>query len=185
MNWLDVLLLVFLCASMIMSARKGFSREIIGLAAAFFGLVFGYWFYGTASTLFTPLGLSQRAANLAGFLTVFLGTVILGAMLGWLVNRFLRTIGLSFFDRLLGAVFGLARGVLIAMAVLTALLAFGPLIEAGTTPSAVLNSRIAPYVLEASRLFVSIAPMELKATFRKQYTQVKSAWRKDVPAQRD
>jgi membrane protein required for colicin V production len=190
MNWLDVVLIVILCASMLMSARKGFSREIIGLAAAFFGLVLGYWFYGTAGSLVAPyvsrfISTSERAANLIGFLLVFIGVMLLGAMAGWIVNRFLRTIGLSFFDRLLGAVFGLARGVLIAMALLTAFLAFGPLIGPGATPAAVVNSRIAPYVLEASRLFVSIAPMELKASFRKQYTQVKSAWRKDVPADRD
>jgi membrane protein required for colicin V production len=189
MNWLDIVLIAILCASMLMSARKGFSREIIGLAAAFFGLVLGYWFYGTAGSLVAPYVApymsSERADNLIGFLLVFIGVMLLGAMAGWIVNRFLRTIGLSFFDRLLGAVFGLARGVLIAMALLTAFLAFGPLIGPGATPAAVVNSRIAPYVLEASRLFVSIAPMELKASFRKQYTQVKSAWRKDVPEERD
>jgi membrane protein required for colicin V production len=185
MNWLDILLAVILAISTIMSARQGFSREIIGLAAAFFGLIFGYWFYGTAGSLATPYVSSERAANMIGFLLVFLGVWLLGSLFGWIVNRFLRTIGLSFFDRLLGAVFGLARGVLVAMALLTAFLAFGPLIETGTTPSAVLHSRIAPYVLEASRLFVSIAPMELKASFRKQYSQVMSAWRKTVPAERD
>jgi membrane protein required for colicin V production len=185
MNWLDMVLVVILCASMLMSARKGFSREVIGLAAAFFGLVFGYWFYGTAGSLFEPYVSSPRIANLIGFLLVFVAVMLLGGLVGWVVNRFLRTIGLSFFDRLLGAAFGLARGVLIAMALLTAFLAFGPLIEAGTTPSAVVNSQIAPYVLEASRLFVSIAPMELKASFRKQYGQVKSAWKKDLPEDRD
>lgn len=185
MNWLDILLIVVLCASMLMSARKGFSREVIGLAAALFGLVLGYWFYGTAGSLVTPYVSSERAANLIGFLLVFVGVMLLGGLVGWTVSRFLRTIGLSFFDRLLGAVFGLARGVLITMALLTALLAFGPLIQPGATPSAVVNSRIAPYVLEASRLFVSIAPMELKASFRKQYSQVMSTWRKDVPADRD
>ena len=45
------------------------------------------------------------------------------------MSRFLRTIGLSFFDRLLGAGFGLVRGLLIAIALLTAFMAFGPQVD--------------------------------------------------------
>jgi hypothetical protein len=37
-----------------------------------------------------------------------------------------------------------------------------------------LNSRIAPRLLDASHMFVAIAPMELKSSFLKQYAQVKS-----------
>lgn len=185
MNWLDIVLVIILGTSTVMSARKGFSREIIGLAATAFALVLGCWFYGTAGSFFLPYISSPRAADFIGFLVVFVGVMIVGALFGWIVSRFLRTIGLSFFDRLLGAAFGLLRGALIAMALLTAFLAFGPFIEPGTTPSGVLHSRIAPYVLEASRVFVSIAPMELKASFRKQYSQVKSAWKKDTPVSRD
>jgi len=174
MNWLDYLLLAILLVSVWMSARKGFSREIIGLAAALFALVLGMWFYGLAGSFLIPYVSSARVANLIGFLLVVLAVLVLGGMLGWIVSRFLRTIGLSFFDRLLGAGFGLVRGLLIAISLLTAYMAFGPEIDSRTVPSSVLNSRIAPYVLDASHLFVAAAPMELKASFLKQYTQVKS-----------
>jgi hypothetical protein len=46
-------------------------------------------------------------------------------------------------------------------------MAFGPRAESNTAPAAVVHSRIAPYILEASDMFVAIAPMELKASFRK------------------
>ena len=39
-----------------------------------------------------------------------------------------------------------------------------------------MNSRIAPYVVEASRMFAGVAPHELKEGFRRTYEQVKSAW---------
>jgi membrane protein required for colicin V production len=129
-------------------------------------------------------------ANLIGFLLVVFAVLLLGWMLGWIVNRFLRTIGLSFFDRLLGAAFGLVRGLLIAIALLTAYMAFGPQIDSktvsgGSTDKAVLHSRIAPYVLDASHLFVAIAPMELKSSFLKQYAQVKSLLVTNSPARND
>jgi membrane protein required for colicin V production len=174
-NWLDFVLIAVLMCSVLMSARKGFSREIIGLASALFALVLGMWFYGLAGSFLLPYVSSARVANLIGFLLVVFAVLICGGILGWIVNRFLRTIGLSFLDRLLGAAFGLVRGLLIAIALLTAFLAFGPEVDSKTVSSSVVHSRIAPWVLDASRTFVAVAPMELKSSFRKQYAQVKSA----------
>src|ERR1035438_7694905 len=109
MNWLDFGRLAIVLVSALMSARKGFSREIIGLAAALFALVLGMWFYGLAGSFLIPYVSSVRVANLIGFLLVVFAVLLLGGMLGWIVSRFLRTVGLSFFDRLLGAAFGLVQ----------------------------------------------------------------------------
>jgi membrane protein required for colicin V production len=186
-NWLDYLLLAILLASALMSARKGFSREIVGLASALCALVLGMWFYGLAGSFLIPYVKSARVANLIGFLLVVFAVMLVGGMLGWIVSRFLRTIGLSFFDRLLGAAFGLVRGLLIAIALLTAYMAFGPeiaskTVSSGSADKAVLNSRIAPYVLDASHVFIALAPMELKSSFQKQYAQVKSLLATNTPA---
>ena len=185
MNWLDYLLIAILLFSTLMSARKGFSREIIGLAAALVALVLGMWFYGLAGSFLLPWVSSARVANLIGFLLVVFAVLLCGGLLGWIVSRFLRTIGLSFLDRLLGAAFGLVRGLLIAMALLTAFLAFGPEVDSKTVSASVVNSRIAPWVLGASHAFVTIAPMELKSSFRRQYAQVKSAWENNAPARNE
>jgi membrane protein required for colicin V production len=174
-NWLDYVLIAVLLLSTLMSARKGFSREIISLAAAFMAFLLGMWFYGAAGSFLTPYVSSMRVANLLGFLIVVMTVLVVGGMVGWVVNRFLRTIGLSFFDRLLGAVFGLARGLLVTMALLTAYMAFGPYVESGNAPSAMLHSRIAPWVMEASHVVVAAAPMELKSGFQKQYSSIRTA----------
>jgi len=173
-NWLDVVLIVVLAFSTIQSLRKGFSREVVGLAASLAALVLAMWFYGMAGTFIAPYVGSARTANLLGFVLVIVAVLLVGSLIGWIVSRFLRTVGLSFFDRLLGAAFGFARGLLITIAVLTAVMAFGPRAENNPTPEAVVHSRIAPWVLEASRWFVAIAPMELKQSFRERYSQVKS-----------
>lgn len=185
MNWLDVVLISILGVSAILSARKGFSREVIGLAAALFALVLGMWFYGLAGSFLLPYVSSPRVANLIGFLLVVFAVLLLGGMIGWIVSRFLGAIGLSFFDRLLGAGFGLARGILISMALLTAFMAFGPQVDSGTASSAMVHSRIAPWVLDASHVLVAVAPMELKSSFRRQYAQVKSALGNSSAPRRD
>jgi membrane protein required for colicin V production len=184
-NWLDYALLAILLFSVIMSARKGFAREVIGLAAAFAALVLAMWFYGLAGSWLIPYVSSTRVANLLGFLLVVVVVLMCGWILGWIVSRFLRTVGLSFFDRLLGATFGLVRGLLIAMALLTAFLSFGPQVDSNTVSASMLHSRLAPYVLDASHVIVAVAPMELKSSFRKQYEQVKSKLEKSASARND
>jgi membrane protein required for colicin V production len=179
-NWLDIVFIVVLLFSTVRSLRKGFSREIVGLAASLFALVLAMWFYGLAGSFVAPYVSSVRVANLIGFVLVILAVLLFGALVGSIVSRFIRTIGLSFFDRLLGAGFGFLRGLLIVIALLTAYIAFGPHAEKDTTPDAVLHSRIAPYILEASRYFVAIAPMELKVSFRKQYSDIRSALTKET-----
>ena len=185
MNWLDYVLIAILLFSAVMSARKGFSREIIGLAAAFFALVLGMWFYGLAGSYVSPWVSSPRAANLIGFLLVAAAVLIAGALLAWIVNRFLRTIGLSFFDRLLGAAFGAMRGLLIAMTLLTAFMAFGPYVDSETASSSMVHSRIAPFVLHASHFVVAMAPMEMKSSFQKQYASIQSSLQRNATLQKN
>jgi hypothetical protein len=81
----------------------------------------------------------------------------------------------------LGAAFGLVRGLLITITLITACMAFGPQLNSATVSASVAHSRIAPYVLDASRMFVAIAPMELKANFHRQYAQVKSVLKSNTP----
>src|SRR5205085_10659300 len=52
---------------------------------------------------------------MAGFAIIFLIVILIGALLGWTLSRAIRAAGLGFVDRLLGAVFGMARGVLIVV----------------------------------------------------------------------
>jgi membrane protein required for colicin V production len=171
MNWLDYVLIAILAFSTIQSFRRGFAREIISLFAAIAGLVLGMWFYGTAGLLVSRWITSDRVAHWVGFLLVFLAVVLVGALIGAIVKKFLSAVGLSFFDRLLGAAFGLLRGAVIAITLLTAWIAFGPRGDSKSAPGAMVHSQIAPYLMKASELFVSIAPAELKNNFREVYDE--------------
>ncbi len=174
LNWLDYVLIALLGYSILRSFLRGFTREIIGLIAAVAALVLGMWFYGTAASFVRPWITSERGANFAGFLLVFFAVLLVGALIGSVVRRFVKAVGLSFFDRLLGAGFGLIRGSLIAVALLTAFMAFGPRADAKTAPNAVVHSQIAPYILKASSVFVDVAPEGLKRSFRQVYDEAQT-----------
>jgi membrane protein required for colicin V production len=182
MNWLDVVLGLVLVASVVAAFRRGLTREIIGLVSVVVGFVLGLWFYGWAGSFVEPHLKSPQAAHLAGFIMVFCGVLLVGALVGFVVGRFLRVTGLSFFDHILGAGFGVLRAALIAVVVVSGLMAFS---HSEAPPAAVENSRLAPYLLGAANVAADMAPHEFKEGFRKAYGQVKQAWanaQRHVPA---
>ena len=173
MNWLDIVLGVILLASIIGAFRRGLTRQIIGLVAGVAALVLGIWFYGTAGSYLMPYVSSRTMANAGGFAVVFCGVLLVGAMVSFVTGKFLAVTGLSILDHLLGAGFGLLRGLVFAVAIVMGAMAFA---HGDKAPDAIVNSRIAPYVVDAARLCADLAPHELKEGFRKTYNQVKIAW---------
>lgn len=173
MNWLDAVLLILLAGSAVSAFRNGFSRELVGFGAAIAGLVLGSWFYGTAGSYVLPYLSSRAVANFLGFAAIFIAMMLLGSLAGWVLNRLLRAVGLSLVDRLLGAGFGIVRGMLLAIVLVMAMMAFTP---GPAPPGAVVRSSLSPYVLDAAGLAASLAPYELKEGFRNNYRQVKTAW---------
>jgi membrane protein required for colicin V production len=173
MNWLDAVLGIILLASLIHGFRRGFSRQIIGLVSVVLALLLGCWFYGTPAHWFAPYLASPALAGFAGFAVVFCGIMLLGGLVSTVVHRFLKLTGLSFFDHVLGAGFGLLRGALVAIAIVMGTMAFA---RTGQPPRAIVESRLAPYVVDSARLFASLAPYDLKEGFRRTYAQVKAAW---------
>jgi membrane protein required for colicin V production len=177
MNWLDIVLAIILAVSVARSFRKGLSREVIGLVSVVLALVLGIRFYGIVAAYLLPHVSSPAAANFAGFFVVFCGVMLLGGLLSFTVGKFLRVTGLSIVDHALGAAFGLARGIVVAIALIVGMMAFS---SGDSPPPAVVDSRLAPDVVGAARFFASMAPPELKEGFRKSYAEVEEAWSKTV-----
>jgi membrane protein required for colicin V production len=175
MNWLDIALLAIFAWSVIASFRRGLTRQILGLASAIAALLLATWFYGVAGAALAPYLSSRSLANALGFFAVFAGVWLLGGLAGFLLNKLWRVTGLSMVDRLLGALFGALRGILIAIALVMGILAFS---HGDRPPQAVVGSRLAPYVTGAARIVSALAPYELKEGFRKTYAQVQEAWGK-------
>ena len=174
MNWLDIIIAILVLTSVISSVRRGLTRELVSLAALIFGILFGLWWYPEVGRHIEPLAATK---GIAGFVAFFL---ILVAFLvcGWLVSKILQALikagGLGWADRLLGAAFGLVRGVLASAALVLAMVAFlhGP----GTTQS-VARSKLAPAVLYAARALAAVAPRSLKDAFDQGFQRVREAWR--------
>jgi hypothetical protein len=86
--------------------------------------------------------------------------------------------GLSLFDRLAGAGFGLLKGSLFCAVILFALLAFTP----GGPPAALSQSQVAPYVMWSAHVVAALAPAEVKAAVAQNAELIEETWRSAVPA---
>jgi len=176
MNWLDMMLIAILAVSLVASFAKGFTREVIGLVAAVAALLCGSWFYRMAGDVVRPWVGSREVANLCGFLLIVAAVIVLGWLVSLLAGKMMKAVGLSWLDRLLGLAFGVARGVVVCVAVITAIVAFAPGTDAKTPPQAVLGSTVAPYIIDAAHLLTLAAPKELRDGFARRYAQVKRIW---------
>src|SRR5215510_11959723 len=138
MNWLDAILGVALLLCLINGFRRGFSRQVIGLASGVIALLMGIWLYGTAGAWLLPYVSSPVIAKAAGFAIVFCGVLLLGSLISFVVGKFLTVTGLSFFDHLLGAGFGLLRWAVLSIAIVMSAMAFS---RGEKAPDAIVESR--------------------------------------------
>jgi len=168
---IDWFVLIILLASIVFAFLKGFVRELIGLASIVLAFLLAAWFYTAASSLFKDVVKTENLALFCGFSIVFLGTLIAGFLVAWLISTFMKFAKLQWFDRCLGALFGLIRGWLLGGIVFLGLTAFDIRI------SSVRNSELAPYFLPASRMIALVTPSEFKDRFRSGYAAIERWWK--------
>lgn len=179
MNWIDGLLILVVAFSVLSGFAAGFARVGVGFTATILGIFLGFWCYGIVGAYVLDYVSSRAIANLVGFFAIFIGVALLGAIVGSILARFFKWIGLSWFDRLLGAAFGAVRGIVIAAALVTVLLAFAP----SPPPRSVTDSKLLPYVAEASGFLAALTPHEIKDAFRDTKEKAHKAWAENARRQ--
>ncbi|MBI3695558.1 MAG: CvpA family protein [Acidobacteria bacterium] len=178
MNWLDFLIAAVILASFVGSIIKGLTRELVSLAAAVAGVLGALWWYPDVAHYLEPYLSSASLASFVAFVLIFLVFLAVGWVFSSVLAKLVKASGLRWFDRILGAAFGLLRGVLIAAALVLAILAFTP----GKKPiETVGESRLAPTVLHFARAMVAFAPRRLKDGFQNGLDRVRKFWRESPP----
>lgn len=176
MNWLDLLLLLLILLSTVAGFLRGFIRIGIGFAATLLGFVLAAWFYGLAANVLMPYVASKAVAGFLGFLSIFAAVILAGAVLSFLLAKFFHKVGLSWLDRLLGGVFGFARGVLVAIIILMLTAAF----SSQPPPAAIVESALAPHFIDVSQMLSALTPNEIKAGFRKTQIELQKMWKEAI-----
>lgn len=154
MNALDWVVLMLLAISAIAAFMRGLVRSLVALAGMVAAILLGALYAPRLAVVFVRFIKPFAMAQVVAFLAIALVVYLIAALIGRLLRGAVSAVGLGFFDRLAGALFGLVRGVLFLAALLI--------------PAAPLLAHLAvaktsftlPYLLQASHGISFVMPRE-------------------------
>ncbi len=113
MSWLDLLILGIIALSALISLIRGFVKESISLLSWIAAGIVAFRYFSPMAELLEPYLADPTIRSMAAFAVLFISTLIIGAIINFIMSQLVSKTGLSGTDKALGVVFGGARGVLI------------------------------------------------------------------------
>lgn len=166
LNPFDWFLIAVVVYSTVIAFVHGFFREVFSLVGLIAGILLASWNYPIVAD---RLGrwIPWATAQIVAFMLISILVMVLCGIAGKLLSSTAKSIGLGFFDRLLGGVFGLARGCLLGVAILMAGAAFLP------HAKYIRDSQLSDYFLEGAHAVSFVVPTNLQHHIREGVIQLK------------
>lgn len=118
MTWPDYVILGTIAISILVGALRGFMKEVFSLVVWAVAFIIAYQYGGDIAALMDDHISLPSARTAMGFSGLFIVVLLIGGLLNYLLGRLVESTGLSGTDRLLGGVFGAARGLALVVVVL-------------------------------------------------------------------
>lgn len=120
MTIFDYVVIGIVGASLLLGLWRGVVGELIALAAWVLA-IFAALHFGSTIGQAAFAGIADGGLRtLAGYAAVFVGVLVVMALVRLAVRGLIKALGLGVSDRILGMVFGVLRGVLVAMVLVAA-----------------------------------------------------------------
>lgn len=114
-TWVDWSIIALIAVSGLISLTRGFVKEALSLVVWVVAGAVAWLYGGALAAHLEPYIELPSARVIAGCAILFVLTLMIGALLTHLLGMLVQATGLSGTDRLLGMIFGLARGALLVV----------------------------------------------------------------------
>ena len=159
MHWVDLLIVAIIAWFALTAFSTGLIREAVTAAAMIAGAVLAGRFYGDLSENIVFLISDDSTRSFVSFVAIFAGIVVIGQLLAATLRQLAALLMLGPFDHLGGALFGLAKGMLLVELLLIVASAY-PI--SARVDSALEQSTLAAVFLDRVPLMLRLLPDEFE-----------------------
>jgi membrane protein required for colicin V production len=117
MSSTDWIFLALLAASMVLGLWRGLVYEVLSVIGWIAAFVLAQWFAPQVAVQLPMQTSSETLRYAAAFVLIFVVSVFAAGLITALMKKLISAVGLSPIDRILGAVFGLFRGLILLLAI--------------------------------------------------------------------
>ena len=172
MNGFDIVLLVLACVLVLVGMVKGLVRILIGIAALVFAFALAARYHQPLADRMGGMEIGAEPAMLISWVLIFIGVMLAGGVIAFLVRRLLKAAMLSWADRLAGAALGLVAATLAAGLLVLPVIAYSPGGE-----RVLRGSVLAPYVTVVADLATNLVPDDLSERYDRKIEDLRRYWR--------
>lgn len=152
MNWLDVVIVIYLIISVISGLAQGLIKSLFSIVGLIVGIVLAANFYKQLGNVLTFIS-NPDIANVIAFIIILLATMAVAALIAFVLRSVIKSIMLGWVDRLGGAIFGFLLGALSVSALLAVIVKM-------TDVGLIYESSLARFFLDKFPLIMSFLPSE-------------------------
>jgi len=169
MALIDWAIVIILIVSVLSAAKHGFFVEAFSLAGVVLGLLLASWNYQKLLPWIDRWVHSPGVAEAIAFIAIAIAVMVIAGLAGRLIRWSVRSIGLGWADRFIGAIFGLLKGCVLVTLGIMAIAAFLP------HNTWLERSKFAPYFLSVAHEASVMTPAELGGRIREGVKTIRDA----------
>ena len=113
---IDWILVAVLAASMLLGAWRGLVYEVLSVIGWIAAFLLAQWFAPDVAEKLPMQNSGETLRYAAAFVLVFIVSVFVAGLISALMKKIISVVGLRPVDRILGAIFGLFRGLIFLLA---------------------------------------------------------------------
>jgi len=173
MNLLDYVLVAIIGYCLVRGIFRGLIKELSSIVGVMGGFYAAYTYYPQVARHLARWVTNPGYLSIISFLVIFILVFLVVSFTGLVIKYLMNIAFLGWTDRICGAVFGSAKGLLIVTVLLLVLVTFLP-----KNAAVLKRSWVAHHMMRFSTYLVHMTPKEMKQRFGTKAKELNKSWQR-------